>query len=151
MAAEELKPEPSPPADVTGTAPEEIADSQEAQKDIPQPSIEVRYSPPDSGFIKLTQAQEIAPGQEPTLANDALNGGETAAGEDRRDLDVTDRNTSVQPTPAFGAGFGFDASTAAGIPGGMGFGGDLSQMQMMMAMQNGMTPNAFSNFPMMGM
>jgi hypothetical protein len=31
----------------------------------------------------------------------------------------------------------------------MGFGGDFNQMQMMM-MQNGMAPNAFGSFPMMG-
>ena len=54
----------------------------------------------------------------------------------------------VSQTPAFGAGFDFDGSAAAGYPGG--FGGDVSQMQMMMAMQNGMAPNAFGNFPMMG-
>jgi len=29
-------------------------------------------------------------------------------------------------------------------------GGDFNQMQMMMAMQNGMPPNAFGAFPMMG-
>ena len=29
--------------------------------------------------------------------------------------------------------------------------GDYNQMQMMMAMQNGMNPNAFGGFPMMGM
>lgn len=29
--------------------------------------------------------------------------------------------------------------------------GDLNQMQMMMAMQNGMAPNSFGGFPMMGM
>jgi len=28
--------------------------------------------------------------------------------------------------------------------------GDFNQMQMMMAMQNGMQPNAFGGFPMMG-
>jgi hypothetical protein len=29
--------------------------------------------------------------------------------------------------------------------------GDFNQMQMMMAMQNGMAPNSFGGFPMMGM
>jgi hypothetical protein len=33
----------------------------------------------------------------------------------------------------------------------MPFGGDFNQMQMMMAMQNGMGPGGFGNFPMMGM
>jgi len=52
-------------------------------------------------------------------------------------------------TPGFGAaGFGFDPTAAGGFPG-MGFTGDMSQMQMMMAMQNGMAPGGFGNFPMM--
>jgi hypothetical protein len=53
----------------------------------------------------------------------------------------------------FGMGFGFDATGAGGFPnmGAMGQAADLNQMQMMMAMQNGMTPNAFGAFPMMGM
>lgn len=33
----------------------------------------------------------------------------------------------------------------------MGFPGDFNQMQMMMAMQNGMAPGGFGNFSMMGM
>jgi hypothetical protein len=45
---------------------------------------------------------------------------------------------------------GFDPSVAGGFPA-MGFGGDMSQMQMMMAMQNGMGAGGFGNFPMMGM
>jgi hypothetical protein len=53
----------------------------------------------------------------------------------------------------FGMGFGFDPTAAGGFPnmGLMGQGGDFNQMQMMMAMQNGMTPNAFGAFPIMGM
>jgi hypothetical protein len=56
----------------------------------------------------------------------------------------------VSQTPGFGAGFGFDPSAAAGGFPAMGFGGDMSQMQMMMAMQNGMGASNFGNFPMMG-
>lgn len=33
----------------------------------------------------------------------------------------------------------------------MNLGGDFNQMQMMMSMQNGMMPNNFTNFSMMGM
>lgn len=55
----------------------------------------------------------------------------------------------VSQTPGFG-NFGFDPSVAGGFPA-MGMGGDFNQMQMMMAMQNGMAPNAFGTFPMMGM
>ncbi|UZP41349.1 hypothetical protein NXS19_009165 [Fusarium pseudograminearum] len=43
-------------------------------------------------------------------------------------------------------------STNGNFPNGSFSGsGDFNQMQMMMAMQNGMTPNSFGNFPMMGM
>lgn len=57
----------------------------------------------------------------------------------------------VSQTPAFGAVNGFDTSAAGGFPS-MGFGGtDFNQMQMMMAMQNGMGgAGGFGNFPMMG-
>ena len=101
--------------------------------------------------------KEIAPGQEPTPGVDAIPAGDAATGVEDGQKDMTERHTSAQPaeealqTPAFGAGFGFDGNVAAGFPGGMAFGGDMSQMQMMMAMQNGMAPNAFGNFPMMGM
>jgi len=40
-------------------------------------------------------------------------------------------------------------NAAAGFPGMMG--GDMNQMQMFMAMQNGMGPGTFGGFPMMGM
>jgi hypothetical protein len=56
----------------------------------------------------------------------------------------------MSQAPGFGAGFGFDLSAAGGFPN-MGMGGDFNQMQMMMTMQNGMAPNAFGAFPMMGM
>jgi hypothetical protein len=57
----------------------------------------------------------------------------------------------VSLASGFGAGFAFDPSAAAaGFPP-MGFvGGDVNQMQMMMAMQNGMGAGSFGNFPMMG-
>lgn len=104
---------------------------------------------------KLIVRQEIAPGQESNLDADANINGDSTTQEEAGEKDVTETNTSGKPTegatPAFGAGFGFDGNTAAGFQGGMGFGGDMNQMQLMMAMQNGMAPNAFGNFPMMGM
>ena len=45
---------------------------------------------------------------------------------------------------------GLDPTATGGFPG-MGFGGDMSQMMQMMAMQNGMGTGGFGNFPMMGM
>ncbi|KAG0647642.1 hypothetical protein D0Z07_6880 [Hyphodiscus hymeniophilus] len=133
----DVKSEPSPSADPveSGLAnPEELARLQEAQQDIPQPSIE-----------------EIRPGQEPTSEGDINTAENDDTGEEAGRNDVTDIKTQpegMSQMPAFGAGFGFDASAAGGFPG---FGGDMSQMQMMMAMQNGITPNAFGNLPMMGM
>jgi hypothetical protein len=106
--------------------------------------------------MMLTSLKEIAPGQEPTLDAETNTAGEAATGEDDGQKDMAERNTSGQPsevasqTPAFAAGFGLDGSAAAGLPGA-GFGSDMSQMQMMMAMQNGMAPSAFGAFPMMGM
>lgn len=48
-------------------------------------------------------------------------------------------------------GYGSEAMMSGGMPNMMFSGsGDMNQMQMMMAMQNGMGPNSFGNFPMMG-
>jgi hypothetical protein len=48
-------------------------------------------------------------------------------------------------------GFGFDPTAIGGFQNMGAIGqGDLNQMQMMLAMQNGMAPNAFGAFPMMG-
>lgn len=66
------------------------------------------------------------------------------------ETDVTgDQNAAqISQMPAFGMGNGFDPSMA-GFPnmGMMGAGVDFNQMQMMMAMQNGMG-SGFGGFPM---
>ncbi len=55
-----------------------------------------------------------------------------------------------QPTDAsFGGSFGVE-NTAGFANMNFGGAGGFDQMQMMMAMQNGMAPNSFGNFPMMG-
>lgn len=93
--------------------------------------------------------QEIAPGQEPS--EDAKHVDGTAGDEKDEEKDTTEKEGEggvTQPT-GFGNGFGFDQSSG-GFPG-MGFPGDFNQMQMMMAMQNGMAPGGFGNFSMMGM
>ncbi|RFU30747.1 hypothetical protein B7463_g5591, partial [Scytalidium lignicola] len=59
-------------------------------------------------------------------------------------------NEGSAQTSGFGGGFRFDQAATSGFPA-MGFGGDFNQMQMMMAMQNGMGPTPFGGFPMMGM
>ncbi|KUJ19071.1 uncharacterized protein LY89DRAFT_716682 [Mollisia scopiformis] len=122
--------EPSDPPLPTTLDPEQAA---QAEQDIPQPSIE-----------------EIAPGQESTGELDTDTAEVTQNGEESIEKDING-HSAVPQTPGFGAGFGFDPSAAGGFPG-MGFGGDFNQMQMMMAMQNGMGGGGgFGNFPMMGM
>jgi hypothetical protein len=111
----------------------------------------------NSSHPELTTPQEITPDQEPTLEADASKGEDIAPGDDG-EMDCAEKDANGQPlveqsisqTPGFVAGFGFDPNAASGFPG-MGFGGDFNQMQMMIAMQNGMGQNGFNNFPMMGM
>jgi hypothetical protein len=79
--------------------------------------------------------------------------GDTAAEGESPEKDANGEPISgqaISQAPGIAAGFGFNPSAGGAFP--MGFGGDFNQMQMMMAMQNGgMGPNAFGNFPMMGM
>lgn len=56
-------------------------------------------------------------------------------------------NKNNQQNPALPNGLGFGGMNGS-FPN-MNFGGDFNQMQMMMAMQNGMAPN-FGAFPIMG-
>lgn len=74
--------------------------------------------------------------------------------EDDGDAEATlegpngDEDTKKNPqNPSLPNGLGFGGMNGS-FPN-MNFGGDLNQMQMMMAMQNGMAPN-FGAFPMMG-
>ena len=67
---------------------------------------------------------------------------ETAEGDDAPE--------GNQPTDAsLGASFGVENMAGFANMNFSGAGG-FDQMQMMMAMQNGMAPNSFGNFPMMG-
>lgn len=64
-------------------------------------------------------------------------------------MDGTVDNAQNQAESSMNGGFGF-GNMNMGFLNMNNFGGGLEQMQMMMAMQNGMPPNAFANFPMMG-
>jgi hypothetical protein len=132
--------------------------SLEAQKDIPQPSIEVIIH---FHFVEavLILSQDIAPGHE--QIEDGSGEADTEDAQDKSgqtesaEKDSNDQSTTVtgmQPL-GFGMGLGFDPTAAGGFPNmaAMSQGGDFNQMQMMMAMQNGMMPNTFGAFPMMGM
>ena len=94
--------------------------------------------------------QEIAPGQESTAENYANNQDGTLETGEGNDAQKDANGQTIAQTPGFGAGFGFDPTAPGRFPA-MGFGGDMTQMQMMMAMQNGMGAGNFGNqFPMMG-
>jgi hypothetical protein len=98
----------------------------------------------------LTVSQEIAPGQEPTLETDTNNPEDPTAGNEDGDIQKDMNGEAEQDvSKADGTLFGFDPMAAGGFPG-MGMGGDFNQMQMMLAMQNGMGTSGFGNFPMMG-
>ncbi|KFZ15157.1 hypothetical protein V501_02842 [Pseudogymnoascus sp. VKM F-4519 (FW-2642)] len=103
----------------------------EDQKDILQQSIE-----------------EIAPGQEHT-------GEDTTAGEVATDAnEATHEGEKDANGDAAGAGMpGMTGGFNAAMGGFPNMTGDMNQMQMQMAMamQNGMGANAFGGFPMMGM
>lgn len=95
------------------------------------------------------------PGQEQTETDhSAAEDADVGDGDSLKDVaqpDVNGQSMVGTGMPDFGAGFGFDPAVAGSFTNmGFGAGGDFNQMQMMMAMQNGMAPNAFGNFPMMG-
>lgn len=93
------------------------------QKDQPEASGELVKADTADQPGEETQAVEVA-------AKDETEGGETPA------------------TPAFPAAAGFNTMNPAFQ--GMNFAGGFDQMQMMMAMQNGMAPGGFGNYNMMG-
>jgi hypothetical protein len=93
-------------------------------------------------------SQEIAPGQEHT-------GEDTTAGEVATDAnEATHEGEKDANGDAAGAGMpGMTGGFNAAMGGFPNMTGDMNQMQMQMAMamQNGMGANAFGGFPMMGM
>lgn len=93
------------------------------QKDQPEASGELVKADTADQPGEETEAVEVA-------AKEEAEGGETLA------------------NPAFPAAAGFNPMNTAFQ--GMNFAGGFDQMQMMMAMQNGMAPGGFGNFNMMG-
>lgn len=93
------------------------------QKDQPGASGELVKADTTDQPGEETEAVEV-------VAKDEAEGGETPA------------------NPAFPAAAGFNAMNPAFQ--GMNFAGGFDQMQMMMAMQNGMAPGGFGNYNMMG-
>jgi len=152
-ATTEVKAEEEPSAEAVDETLHNAVQITQAEQDIPQQSIEVSPVSPEAS-LQLTSIQEIAPGQEPIAENELENKEEGTARAEEGDDTQGDANghagLGVSQTPGFGAGLGFDPTAVAGGFPAMGFGTDMSQMQMMMAMQSGMGAGNFGNFPMMG-
>ncbi|KAI0013717.1 hypothetical protein F4779DRAFT_562939 [Xylariaceae sp. FL0662B] len=94
-----------------------------------------------------SQGHPAEDGDSKALVPNGQEGGDEANPEDGDD-DNQGGNDEEQPVQS-GIGPGLDSMNGAF---NMNFGGgDMNQMQMMMAMQNGMNPAAFGSFPMMGL
>ncbi|WKT48862.1 Zinc finger, RING/FYVE/PHD-type [Fusarium oxysporum f. sp. vasinfectum] len=93
-----------------------------------------------------TEDAPIEHSDEQTLTTQNGEGGINGAGEENeQQMDAENDEDQDQEKP--------DSESMNGnFPNGsFSSSGDFNQMQMMMAMQNGMTPNSFGGFPMMGM
>ncbi|KAI8634578.1 hypothetical protein F5Y19DRAFT_117546 [Xylariaceae sp. FL1651] len=102
-------------------------------------AVETNGHPPDEQHVENKEAKESDPQDQVTVE---------ATGEDVHKGDTVVEVGADQSEQA-GMNFGFDPLNNNF---NMNFGnGDMNQMQMMMAMQNGMNPAAFGSFPMMGM
>lgn len=92
-----------------------------------------------------TEDAPIEHSDEQTLTTQNGEGGINGAGEENeQQMDAENDEDQDQEKP--------DSESMNGnFPNGsFSSSGDFNQMQMMMAMQNGMTPNSFGGFPMMG-
>ena len=73
----------------------------------------------------------------------------TQAGGGGADGDATTQDKTLQPN-GYNGTFGFGPTNGGFQNMAFGDAGNFNQMQMMMAMNNGMAPNSFGAFPMMG-
>lgn len=89
-------------------------------------------APADPEATATDEAQAVDENSETTMPS----GNEVQKADEQQDEDGDDQTVDAEPTPAMGSG--------------MNNMGDFNQMQMMMAMQNGMAPNSFGGMPMMG-
>ncbi|KAI5926383.1 hypothetical protein F4810DRAFT_707467 [Camillea tinctor] len=136
---------PLPADPVPGTAP---AAATETEADtMPATAIEVAAATTEISTSDQPQEHQVASGETQVTVTDGLeNEDGTGSGEAKED--VEGEGHGDQPGQS-GTNFGFDPMNAnfnMNFPNG-----DMNQMQMMMAMQNGMNPAAFGAFPMMGM
>ncbi|KAI0145951.1 hypothetical protein F4776DRAFT_674631 [Hypoxylon sp. NC0597] len=151
-------PTEQPPVEATST----VQASMESQKaDSVPPSAAVESEEPSAANLKVdvvaqskdgptngqVEEQVAEAGDAQAIVPSKQEGQDGAALEETQEVEQSGDDKD-QPTQSDG-GSGFDSMNGSF---GMNFGnGDMNQMQMMMAMQNGMNPAAFGAFPMMGM
>lgn len=100
--------------------------------------METNNDVPEEKNTETEEAEDSGPQGHTTEEN---------TGEDGEKGDAV-AEVSADQSDQSGMNFGFDPMNNNF---NMNFGnGDMTQMQMMMAMQNGMNPAAFGSFPMMG-
>ncbi|ROW12182.1 hypothetical protein VMCG_00201 [Cytospora schulzeri] len=136
---EQVAEEQGPPAEQ-----DDAPAAAEEDKDEARPTIENENEP--SGEQVSGEAEN--PEDKQVEAQDESNedNGDAEAAPEEPNGDEDNKNNPQNPSLPNGLGFG---GMNGAFPN-MNFGGDFNQMQMMMAMQNGMGSN-FGAFPMMGM
>ncbi|ROV94694.1 hypothetical protein VSDG_06185 [Cytospora chrysosperma] len=138
QAAEQVADEQGPPAEQ-----DDAPAATEENKDEARPTVENENDLSGeqvSGEAENPEDEQVGAQDE---SNEDNGGAEAVPEEPNGDED----NKTIPQNPSLPNGLGFGGMNGA-FPN-MNFGGDFNQMQMMMAMQNGMGSN-FGGFPMMG-
>ncbi|KAI1378316.1 hypothetical protein F4677DRAFT_412851 [Hypoxylon crocopeplum] len=148
-----------PPTDIT-TVGQDSSEPQNRDSVAPSAPVEseepsaTRQTPDNGTHLRDDNPTNVQAHEQPiedeeskVIVPDGQEGQDETAVEGTQEIGQ-DGDDKDQPAQS-GVGPSFDSANSSF---GMNFGnGDLNQMQMMMAMQNGMNPAAFGSFPMMGM
>lgn len=94
--------------------------------------------------------QGTADDQVAEVSKDDAEEPDQEAGEGAGDAETETADEDAKAQAEFGGNYPYGASNGAFPNMGFAGAGDFNQMQMMLAMQNGMPPGAFGGFPMMG-
>ncbi|KAI1661770.1 hypothetical protein F4813DRAFT_345695 [Daldinia decipiens] len=136
-----LEPKATDSVPPSGAADSEGPSAAELKPDV---DAQPKEDEPSSG---LTQEQPTGDDESEAVVPHDQGGQDGAAVEDIQEADQGGDGKDQLAQSGMGSSF---ESMNGNF--NMNFGnGDLNQMQMMMAMQNGMNPSAFGSFPMMGM
>ncbi|ORY69512.1 uncharacterized protein BCR38DRAFT_405223 [Pseudomassariella vexata] len=133
--------------DDVAEAPQNAVDEQSAAVASPQQDASVaaqQVSNADDVVVNPSGEQDA--NKEQTLAPSGQDTSENA------DMENADESVETVEGKEGELGVSFGQDSMNGAFNGMNIaGGDMNQMQMMMAMQNGMNPAAFGSFPVIGM